>query len=283
LGVMDVRAHRDPEEFEALAGPLYRSDPVTHTLPITVLAGFFRDPSTEPVMLTVHRAGELYGAVFRTPPWPLVVSGLPGDAAPAAVEVLAGIDPDAPGVSGPRALAETFAHAWADHTGASVHEAMAMRMYELGELRAPVVSGSSRPATEADLPLMVAWRRAFQREAMGHEHLAESADRILRASLARGDRQELWADGDEIVSWAHASLPDAGMSRVGPVYTPPALRGRGYGSAVTAAVSKWARDAGADHVLLFTDLANPTSNSIYQKLGYRPVHDTCELEFTPAS
>ena len=72
------------------------------------------------------------------------------------------------------------------------------------------------------------------------------------------------------------------MSRVGPVYTPPALRGRGYGSAVTAAVSAWARDAGADHVLLFTDLANPTSNSIYQKIGYRPVHDTCELEFTPA-
>jgi len=279
---MDLRVHDDPDEFEALAGPLYSADPVTHTLPITVLAGYLHNPAIEPVMLTVHRAGELYGAVFRTPPWPFVVSALPADAVPAAAEILAGLDPHAPGVSGPRALAEVFARAWAAHTGSGVHEAMAMRMYELGELRAPVVSGSSRPATLDDLPLMLSWRRAFQREAMGHERASDRADQILRQAMERGDRQELWADGNEIVSWAHASVPNVRMSRVGPVYTPPALRGRGYGSAVTAAVSRWARDAGADHVLLFTDLANATSNSIYQKLGYRPVHDTCELEFTPA-
>ena len=65
-----------------------------------------------------------------------------------------------------------------------------------------------------------------------------------------------------------------------PVYTPPEHRGTGYGSAVTAAVSQHALDAGARDVILFTDLANPTSNSIYQKIGYRPVYDSTELEFT---
>jgi predicted GNAT family acetyltransferase len=63
------------------------------------------------------------------------------------------------------------------------------------------------------------------------------------------------------------------------VYTPPECRGKGYGSAVTAAASQWALDAGAENVLLFTDLANPTSNSIYQRIGYRPVYDSTELAF----
>ena len=70
------------------------------------------------------------------------------------------------------------------------------------------------------------------------------------------------------------------MSRVAPVYTPPEHRANGYGSAVTAAVSQHVMNAGATSVVLFTDLANPTSNSIYQKIGYRPVYDSTELEFT---
>ena len=74
----------------------------------------------------------------------------------------------------------------------------------------------------------------------------------------------------------------AGMLRVGPVYTPPELRGRGYASAVTAAVSLRAREAGAEEVLLYTDLANSTSNSIYQRIGYRPVEDRVVLAFSAA-
>jgi predicted GNAT family acetyltransferase len=73
------------------------------------------------------------------------------------------------------------------------------------------------------------------------------------------------------------------MIRVGPVYTPPGLRHRGYAGAVTAAVSQAALDAGAAEVLLFTDLANPTSNSLYQNLGYQPVEDRVVLSFTAGS
>jgi predicted GNAT family acetyltransferase len=71
------------------------------------------------------------------------------------------------------------------------------------------------------------------------------------------------------------------MVRVGPVYTPPELRRRGYAAAVTAAISRAALDAGASAVLLFTDLANATSNALYQRLGYRPVEDRIELSFSP--
>ncbi|WP_405819688.1 GNAT family N-acetyltransferase [Streptomyces sp. NBC_00838] len=71
----------------------------------------------------------------------------------------------------------------------------------------------------------------------------------------------------------------AGQARVSPVYTPPRLRGRGYGGAVTAAISRAARESGAEQVLLFTDLANPTSNALYRRLGYRPLTDSQALTF----
>jgi len=69
------------------------------------------------------------------------------------------------------------------------------------------------------------------------------------------------------------------MSRIGPIYTTPEHRRRGFGAAVTAAASRWALDAGAERVLLFTDLANPTTNALYPRIGYRPVHDAVELRF----
>ena len=72
------------------------------------------------------------------------------------------------------------------------------------------------------------------------------------------------------------------MVRVGPVYTPPELRGRGYAGAATAAASQAALDAGVRQVVLYTDLANPTSNALYQRLGYRPVEDRVIFSFTPA-
>jgi predicted GNAT family acetyltransferase len=277
---MDARVHEDRAGFAAMAGELFAADPVQHTVPITVIASVLHQPETDPVMITVHRGGELYAAAFRTPPWPLIVSGLPEDAARAVADALVPVDPELPGVTGPRERAEAFGRAWAETTGADVREAMAGRLYELGELLVPKVPGSGRAATEDDLPLLGRWRRAFQTEALGHEREVDRAEEIIRRSMARGERHHVWEDGGELVSWAHASAPLEGMSRVGPVYTPPERRGRGYGSAVTAAVSGWAREAGARHVLLFTDLANPTSNSIYQQIGYRAVSDTCELEFT---
>ncbi|WP_256862965.1 GNAT family N-acetyltransferase [Microbispora sp. GKU 823] len=118
--------------------------------------------------------------------------------------------------------------------------------------------------------------REFQQEA----HVERTAD-PTPVVAARVNREELvlWEDDDRPVSVAGVSAPIAGMSRIGPVYTPPGLRGRGYGSAVTHAASRKALDDGATEVLLFTDLSNPTSNSIYQRLGYRPIADYATIHF----
>jgi RimJ/RimL family protein N-acetyltransferase len=182
-------------------------------------------------------------------------------------------------VNGPRENAEALAAAWQRHTGGTVRETMASRLFRLDELLPPAASGAGRHATEDDVDLLVRWREDFGTEALGHKQPRDEGLAQIRRMLEMGYGIIIWEDRGEPVSMAIATAPIGGMSRVAPVYTPPEHRAHGYGSAATAAVSQHARDAGAQDVILFTDLANPTSNSIYQKIGYRPVYDSTEIEF----
>jgi GNAT superfamily N-acetyltransferase len=207
-------------------------------------------------------------------------SGLPARAIEPAAAALLEIDAELPSVSGPRDSAEPFADAWATLTGTTITEVMAGRLYRLARLEPPVVPGAARLAsTDADVALAAGFRRDFQLEAIGHELVPGSAASDVRRSQALGNGHIFWEVGGRVAAYAAVGKPINGMSRVGPVYTPSEQRGHGYGSAVTAAATRWALDAGAADVLLFTDLANPVSNSIYQRIGYRPVYDSTELEF----
>ncbi|HXS63020.1 MAG TPA: GNAT family N-acetyltransferase, partial [Streptosporangiaceae bacterium] len=99
---------------------------------------------------------------------------------------------------------------------------------------------------------------------------------VLIDKLSAG-RYVLWETDGEPTSIASVTETIGGVARVGQVYTPPDRRGRGYGGAVTVAATKLVLDQGAASVVLFTDLANPISNSLYLKLGYRPVEDRVQL------
>ncbi|TDV35415.1 GNAT family N-acetyltransferase [Actinophytocola oryzae] len=234
-----------------------------------------------PIMVTIHDGGRLVGVALRTPPWPMIGSGLPADPdlLDSFVAQWLSFDPELPAVTAPRENAEALAAAWVRATGGSVREVMASRLFRLGELLPPTTSGSARQATGDDIELLVGWRAAFELEALGQDRAPEEGRAAVRRMLEIGYGVVIWEDRGEPVSWAVASAPIDGMSRVGPVYTPREYRGRGYGSAASAAASLWARTAGADDVVLFADVANPTTNSIYQKIGYRPVYDSTELEF----
>lgn len=281
---MDVQHHEDPQAFKALAEPFYAIDTLRHTVALTVMARFLDGERTpKPRMATLHdHDGTLVGVAFRTPPWPVIASGLPADPALLDIFITQWLkhDPDLPGVSGPRKNAEAVADAWIRHTNGTIHEAMAGRLFRLGELTPPTATGAARTATEDDIDLLIKWRTDFEVEAIGYLRSPEEVPATVRRMFELGDSVVIWEDHGEPVASAVASAPLGGMSRVGPVYTPPEHRTHGYGTAVTAAVSEQARVAGATDVILFTDLANPTSNSIYQKIGYRPVYDSTELEFT---
>ena len=279
---MDVRHHSDPRAFLALAEPFYATDTLRHTVAITVMARVLTvERSFTPIMATLHDGDALIGVAFRTPPWPLIVSGLPTD--PGLLDTFLTrwleLDPELPGANGPRENAEALAVAWTRLTGGTVSEVMALRLFRLGTLNPPMTAGVGRQADEYNLDLLIKWWEAFALEAMGHVRSSGEGPAAVRRMFEMGDSITIWEDHNKPVAMAFASAPIGGMSRVGPVYTPPEHRAHGYGSAVTAAVSDHALKAGARDVILFTDLANPTSNSIYQKIGYRPVYDSTEIEF----
>jgi len=226
--------------------------------------------------------GTPVGAAFmHTPPFGLALTPSPAGVAAALAETLAARRRFPAWVMADPGTAQSFAAAWERHTGQPARVVRRSRLYRLGRLLPPdpAPPGRARVATAADSGLLLAWLEAFHREADGGggpDMRRTVADRLSYGGLT------LWeADGGP-VSLAGATRAVAGQARIGPVYTPPDRRGRGFGGAVTAAVSQAARDAGVAEVLLYTDLANPTSNALYQRLGYQPVSDSVQLLFLPA-
>jgi GNAT superfamily N-acetyltransferase len=282
---MEVVPHADAGAFTRLARPLLEADPLRHTSVLTVLDSVRRGASTPADMLTVRDGDAVVGALLRTVDRPALVSGVPPRCAAAVVDALVELGIDPHGAQGPRAAAEAFAAAWTARTSARTEIVMRTRLFALEELMPRVgVPGSSRvvaPDDEAAIGVLAAWREAFGVE-MGHGGaFAEQRPHALVRAQAATAGELLWEVDGAPVAQAAARAVTAGMSRIGPVYTPPEHRGHGYAAAVTAAAARWALDHGARHVLLYTDLANPTTNRLYPRLGFRPRYDALELRFVP--
>lgn len=277
---MRARLLDDLAEFAVLTRPLFAADPVAHTVALTVVEYRLRaPPDVAPVLVVVDGPTGVAAAALCTPPRGVIASGLSPQWCAAVADVLAVAHPTLPEVGGPRDRAEAFAVAWCDRTDASVRERTAMRLFALTSLTPPWgVRGQVRRGTEADVTLLARWHGEFATEVGDERPAGEDAEEEVRRQLRSGAAHLLWCVDGESVSHAGTRAPVAGMSRIGPVYTPPEHRGHGYGSAVTAAAATWALAAGARHVVLFTDLANPVTNAIYPRLGFRPVHDAVDFE-----
>lgn len=264
----------DVRDFLAAADEFLRASPAANTTLLTVAQALVdRGPAVfgvaPPVFGTWRGpAGEVTGAFLRTPPYPLLVSQIPAESAGPLVAVIGQVGGPAPVVNADLPTADLLTEAWASQGGTRVTDRQ--RLYRLGALVPPPrPPGAARVATTADEDLALAWFDAFGRE-LGQDP-ADSAG-ILGNYLAEGGLV-LWETVTGPVSMAALSGPIAGMTRISSVYTPPDLRRRGYAGAVTAAASQAALDRGAAEVLLFTDLANPTSNALYQRMGYEAVAD----------
>lgn len=284
---MEVVAHADAGEFARQARPLLEPDPVRHTSVLTILHAVLHRAAVPVTMLTVREGDAVVGALLRTVGRPALVSGVPPRYAPAVVDALLERDPAQAGAQGPVEEAEAVATAWAARTGASAGVGMRMRLFALDELRPPAdVPGTARAVDLDDgsgIDVLAAWRAAFGAEMHGSGLRLDSPREDVVHALAGGAGELLWEVGGTPVAQAAARAVTAGMSRIGPVYTPPEHRCHGYAAAVTAAAARWALDRGARHVLLYTDLDNPTTNRLYPRLGFRPRYDAVELRFGLAS
>jgi RimJ/RimL family protein N-acetyltransferase len=281
---MEVQRYTDVEAFRSVVAPLLAADPVRNTITATILADLgSTDPAQPPLLLVVRDGDAVVGQLVQTPPWPVVATGVPAEVAPAVVDQLRhhGLRP--PGATGLRPQVDALAAAWSAASGDPVTVETELRLFRLGQLISPDgVPGAATVATEADAPVLAAWSLAFTLETTPqHTHRTRAADEAgMRATLRRGQHRYLvWRVGGEPVSMARATAPGVGVSRIGPVYTPPEHRGHGYAAGATAAAAAWALGSGAEEVVLFTDLANPTTNALYPRLGFRPVGDAREWQF----
>jgi len=276
----------DTGRFLAVAGEFLRADPAGNSVMLTVtedlrVSGAAAAAST-PLYGWWQPAGDPVAAAFmHTPDFPLMLSRVNGPEAARLAGELAGAGRRVHSVNVGQEAADAFAVAWRDRTGDAVAVHRRMRLFRLGELRPPRPGpeGTARLAAGTDCDLLAGWFGAFTREVgdpPGEDQHAAVTERLGYGGLT------VWEAGGVPVSVAGRTRAVAAMVRVGPVYTPPELRGHGYAGAATVAVSQVALDAGVREVVLYTDLANPTSNALYQRLGYRPVEDRMVFSFTSA-
>ncbi|MEJ3741727.1 GNAT family N-acetyltransferase [Actinomycetes bacterium KLBMP 9797] len=259
-------------------------DPVRNNVAATIIMSR-RDGvvPTEPDALWLRvdgAAGDLAGVALCTPPYGLLVTDMPDAAVDPLADHVATHRPTLSTVDGPVAVADRFAWRYCEHIGTAPRATRESRMYHLDQVAPPRgIPGRLRAATAADRDLLVQWSAAFSAEALPPARPNNPA-LTIDSKLAHGGLIWIWTLDAEPVSMSYLSVAAAGVVRVSGVYTPPELRGRGYASAGVAATSQRALDAGAVACMLYTDLANPTSNKIYQRIGYRPVADTRQWSLT---
>jgi predicted GNAT family acetyltransferase len=274
---MEVR-EVDVAEFERLAGPLLASDPVRHTVPMGIVATLRRDPARYAghSLRVALDGGRTAAAMLWTPPFhPVAVGDRDGIEAFAAA--LQADGPRLTGVNGTLPESRWLADAWSTRTGATQTIVRHMRLHALTTTRqVPAAAGAARPATAADRPVLHAWAAAFAAE-VGTPEPVDMLTRGVDDAVGRPNGAMVWDDGGP-VSMSMAKETGPGFARIGPVYTPPELRRRGYATTLVATQTEALQAAGAATCLLYTDLANPTSNAIYAKIGYEPVCDAAEID-----
>jgi RimJ/RimL family protein N-acetyltransferase len=274
----------DLDTFLTTAGGFLRARPAANTIMLTATEllrakGAAAYGDVTPLFGWLSSAnGSVAAAFMHTPPFPVVLTDMPGAAAAELAADLAGRGHRAPGVNATPAPGAAFAAAWQEHTGQPASPGMRMRLYALDTLLPPdpPPPGTARTADATDRDLLMAWLNAFQDEAQPAG--PNETEQVVNDRVGWGG-MVLWEHEGRPVSLAGRNRAAAGQARIGPVYTPPDLRGRGFGAAATAAVTQAALDDDADGVVLFTDLDNPTSNTLYQRLGYRPLSDWAVIRF----
>jgi uncharacterized protein len=274
---MFITTYKDPDQFLLETRPILEKDEAINSLLLGIAASVKNSPLyTSFYLATVEDENGLLVAACMTPPHNLILASWEGESDEAFALLIQDLRREnwpVPGVVGPAQTSEKFAQTWAKLTGHQSKVSILERLFVLDRVIPPErAAGRLRVATEDDLDLIKRWMFAFDQETM-HGDNQEVA--WQRAELnVRSRDMYIWQTPDKrIVSMANKTRPLVNGISIGPVYTPPEERGHGYASNCVAALSQLLLDQGRQYCGLFTNLANPTSNSIYQKIGYRAVCD----------
>lgn len=276
---MLVRFHHDPRDFYELVEPFLLEREVENGLPLGIARAFVDQATHDGLMFSVESGADVVAVAVKSPKRNLVITGAPEPALRALANYLHTYAFPVPGINAPMATAMDFARAWIEVSGTTMTERVRLRIFELRALvdGLPTPPGAFRLATMDDAELIERWLRAFIDEAThdSHEGVRDVVARRLGASHVG-----LWADAEGIpMSMAATTRRSTRGTTIAWVYTPPEHRKQGYATACVAELSRRELAAGRTFCTLYTDQSNPTSNAIYQRIGYLPVCDALEATF----
>lgn len=277
-----VTAHQDPREFFILTQSLWMAHEAENQIMLAMLTNLATIQAPFEFMWIVSDGARVVGAAAknRGSNYKLIVSRLDESSASALAKACMGLvkEPLA-GVLGVANTAEIFARAWQRVSGCSLEIYHRQGILSAVRLTAkPRVSGMLRPAQLSELDLMVDWRRRFISECgLDQEAPADSLTRTQKLIERQG--LWLWTVGDRVVSMLSAGTATPNAARISLVYTPVDLRGNSYASACVYAASAASLASGKRFCCLYTDLANPVSNKIYERIGYERVAEALDIRF----
>jgi predicted GNAT family acetyltransferase len=289
---MNVRRYASAAECLPDVRAFLEREEVVANLALGVLTRLAQRPETtdearRPFYVLVSHAGQPVLLMLRTPPHNMILHAPPPDSAQGAhlqaaceagVAFLLRESLSIPGVIGPRDVGTRFAGAWARQAGGAWQIQMEQMIYRLDRVaEIPLNPGELIPALEEHQDLLVDWLMGFYEVTLERRTPEQARERAQE--LIAEQSVYLWVDGQP-VSMALRTRPTGNGITVSGVYTPPEFRRRGYATSCVGSLSRLLLAEGYQFCTLYTDLANPTSNSIYQKIGYRPVRASAMIEFT---
>jgi uncharacterized protein len=272
---LNVVFSEDPAFVLTTADKFLSSKAVEHDLILSILRG--RVENSKPGRYWIALCGEkTVGVVVQSPlEYPAVLAPMEPRVVSAMVDAIAEGGVTLPGINGDAATAARFAGQWSDRSKSAAIPIQGLRLYELVEAgEVPRTEGYLRQAGREDRSLMILWTRGFQDE-IG-EPTTDTELRVDRG-LAAGQLW-VWDRKGETMSMAVSRETTQGVVRISGVYTPPEKRNHGYAAACVHALSERLRGSG-HRCILYTDLGNPTSNSIYRRIGYRAVAEALRYRF----
>ncbi len=282
--MVEIIHHADASELLALAGACLELHQSENNLPLGLAYALAKDPlrygPEPPLLLSVSEQGSAIGAAVMTPPRRIILSKFVANGAIAhLVRHLLAMEASIPGVVGPVAEAQVFSACWAEAVpSAAPKETSRLRVFEARAVAdVPLAAGALRLASMDDHPLMAQWIDAFSQEALGEPADLDGANKSAERFIA--DKQLYIWDCNGPVSIAKTTRPMRNGITVTAVYTPPEQRNKGYSTSCVASLTKKLLSERYSFCSLFADQSNPTSNSIYMKIGYVPLGDALEIDF----
>lgn len=284
---MEVLRPGDATEFQRLAGELLERDEARNQLPLGIAGNLMARPDAFEVVRfwVVRDEDEPVAAAVRTDSFNLVLGDPSSETALGPLlEAVVADDPEVPGIVGNVPFVEPAAERLAGASGRTAERILSQGVYGLTAVRDVArgrAPGEPHSVGPKDRGLLLDWLRAFVDEAVPDpEEVFRRLERTLDSRFGIGSAGFwFWEDDGRPVSLAGFSGPTPTGIRIGPVYTPPEHRRRGYATTLVADLSAWLLERGHRACFLYTDLANPTSNRIYVEIGYERVCDAMEFVF----